>query len=198
MIILSLILSISNSNHTQKHKYLLEKSFLLEGEKTTEETLNQFHYYQINYNIFCVCLMVKENLSSFFFFFFFFFFALTYILFVFYKCDNTLLSPSWLSPQRRQPFALFSLAISPLRRQPFALSSFAIFSKAATLYSLLLGYSHPKIHFFSLLISHSIFPLPIGRTLGLKPSNFLQHDLFIRLHFIFSLRLGTHYFFNKK
>ena len=81
---------------------------------------------------------------------FFFFFALTYILFVFYKCDNTLLSPSWLSPQRQQPFALFSLAISPLRRQPFALSSFAIFSKAATLYSLLLDYSQLKIPFFSL------------------------------------------------
>ena len=66
------------------------------------------------------------------------------------KKQHFTLSLPWLSLQRWQLFALFSLAISPLRRQPFALSSFAIFSKAATLYSLLLDYSQLKIPFFSL------------------------------------------------
>ena len=40
---------------------------------------------------------------------------------------------------------------------------------------------------FPLLVSHSIFPLSIGWTLGQKPnlSNSLQHCLFIRLFFYF-------------
>ena len=108
------------------------------------------------------------------------------------------------------------------------------FSKATTLYSLLLGYilegsntllspsscvpPKPK-SIFSLLVSHFIFPLPIGRTLGLKPkpklklSNYLQYCLFIRLfcyslldqeyitsltNNLFSLGLGIHYLFNKE
>ena len=70
------------------------------------------------------------------------------------------------------------------RQQHFALSSLATFLKATTLYSLLLGYllegdntllsassciPPKRKSIFSLLVSHSIFPLPIGRTLGPKP-----------------------------
>ena len=40
-IILSQILAIQNSNHTQKHKYLRENPFLFEG-KTTGQSLNNF------------------------------------------------------------------------------------------------------------------------------------------------------------
>ena len=84
------------------------------------------------------------------------------------------------------------------KRQHFALFSLAIFLKAATLCSLLLNYllesgnillsSFPCVppkqrSLFSLLVSHSIFSLPIGRTLGPKPSNSLQHCLFIRLFY---------------
>ena len=113
------------------------------------------------------------------------------------------------------------------RRQHLTLSSLPIFSKAATLYSLLLGYLLegsntllslspvflPNENIFSLLVSCFIFPLLIGRTLRPKPSNSLQHCLFIRLfcYFLlnqeyitsltrnlFPLKLGIHYLFNKE
>jgi len=73
-------------------------------------------------------------------------------------------------------------------QQHLALSSLAIFSKAATLCSLLLDYlleggntllspsscvPLKRKSIFFLLVSCSIFPLPIGRILGPKPSNSL-------------------------
>ena len=143
-IILSLILSISNSNDTQKHKYLLEKSYLFEGGKKNGRNSKSI-------TIFLVYVpWLKKNLPCFFFFFFFFFCSHIHSLCILRMRQHFTLSLPWLSLQRRQPFALFSLAISPLRRRPFTLSSFAIFLKAATLYSLLLGYSQLKIPFFSL------------------------------------------------
>ena len=44
-------------------------------ERTIRQTSNQFHYSQINYNISCVYLTVKEK-------YLFFFFTLTHTLFV--------------------------------------------------------------------------------------------------------------------
>ena len=60
--------------------------------------------------------------------------------------------------------------------------------------------SKAEIFFFSLLISCSIFLLPIGRILRPKPSNYLSYCLFIRLFFffLFPFELEIHYFFNKK
>ena len=63
-IILSTILAIQNNNHTQKHKYLREKPFLLEG-KNHGTNSKQFHCYQINYNNSCVCFRLNKNLSYF-------------------------------------------------------------------------------------------------------------------------------------
>ena len=45
-IILSTILAIKNNNHTQEYKICVENPFFLKG-KTTGQTSNQFHYYQI-------------------------------------------------------------------------------------------------------------------------------------------------------
>ena len=135
------------------------------GKKITKESSNQFHYYQINYNISCVCFMAREESLL-------FFFIHTYILFTSHKGDNTLLYPPWLSSLKRQSFTLSSLAIS---------------SKAISICSLFLGYilkgGNPLLSpywllpsenpFFSLLVSCSIFPLLIGWTLRPKPSKFL-------------------------
>ena len=66
-IILSQILAIQNSNHTQEHKYLRGKLFFFEG-KSHGTNSKKFHYCQINYNNFCVCLTAKEKKSLLFFF----------------------------------------------------------------------------------------------------------------------------------
>ena len=113
---------------------------------------------------------------------------------------NTLLSPPWLSSRRWQPFTL---------------SSLAIFLKAATLYSPLFDYlleGDNTLHspsscvppkqksFFSLLVSRSIFPLSIGRTLGPKPKAikfFVTLSIYKTL-LLFSLGLGIHYLFNNE
>ena len=44
----------------------MENPFSFKG-KIMGQTLNQFHYYQINYNISCICLMAKEKYLLFFF-----------------------------------------------------------------------------------------------------------------------------------
>ena len=137
----------------------------MKGKKITEESSNQFHYYQINYNISYVFFMAREESLL-------FFFALTYILFISHKGDNTLLYPPWLSSLKQQSFTLSSLAIS---------------SKAISICSLFLGYilegGNPLLSpywllpsenpFFSLLVSCSIFPLLVGWTLRPKPSKLL-------------------------
>ena len=103
---------------------------------------NQFHYYQINYNISCVYLTAKEK-------YFLFFFAFTYTIFVTFLFFFTLTHTNYIS-RRQQCFALSSLAffsssfsfpcssprLSSRRKQHFALSSLAI--------------SQAKIYFFSL------------------------------------------------
>ena len=73
-IILSIILTIQNNNHTQEYKIYVENSFSLKG-KTTGQTLNNFTIYQINYNNSCICLTVKEKSLL-------FSFALTHTFFV--------------------------------------------------------------------------------------------------------------------
>ena len=100
-------------------------------------------------------------------------------------------------------------------QQHFAFSSSAIFLKAATLCSPLLDYlleggntlhspssciSPKRKSFFSFLVSRSIFPLPIGRTLGPKPKAikfFLTLSIYKTL-LLFPLGLGIHYLFNKE
>ena len=89
-------------------------------EKNTREKLQiSFTILKSIYNISCVCLTVKEK-------FLLFFFTLTYTLLMSHEGNNILLSPPWLSSQRRQPFALSSLAISSkvASRKPFFLSRF--------------------------------------------------------------------------
>ena len=74
-IILPSILSIQNSNCTQKYKYLRRKPFLLKGKKALEKLQISFTIIKSIYNISCVCLTAKEK-------FLLFFFALTYTLLV--------------------------------------------------------------------------------------------------------------------
>ena len=63
----------------------VENPFSLKG-KITRQTLNQFHYSQINYNISCVYLMAKKkNLS--------YFSLLSHTLIIYLEGDNALLSP---------------------------------------------------------------------------------------------------------
>ena len=132
-IILSPILLIPNSNHTQKLKYLCENPFFLK-EKIIGQTSNQFHYYQpitislvyvswlkekISYfsllsHTLSLCLTAKDKKK----------FLCSHTLIIYLEGSNHLLSPPW---------------ISSWRRQPFTLSSLDIFLKAATLCSLLLG-----------------------------------------------------------
>ena len=153
----------------------MKNPFSLNG-KNHGTNSEEFHYYQINYNNYCVCLTAKEKSLL-------FFFALSH-------------THTHTHTHTNYPFQ---------RQQHFTLSSSAIFLKAVTLYSFLLcyfleggntlhspsSYVPPKRNFFfSLLISCSIFPLPIVRNLGPKPkpkpSNSLYHCLFIRL-FCYSL-----------
>ena len=100
------------------------------------------------------------------------------------------------------------------RQQHFALSSSAIFSKAATFCSLLLGYLLERgntLHspsscvlpkwksLFPLLVSRSIFPLPIGRNPLGQSHQILCNIVYLLDPFaIFSLGLGIHYLFNKE
>ena len=109
-IILLPILSIQIAITHIKTKNLRGKSFLIEGKNY--ETPNQFHYYQINYNISYVCLTAKKKPLLLFFFFFllshtlslyltvkekspYFFFAHTHThtQIINLKVSNTLLSP---------------------------------------------------------------------------------------------------------
>ena len=90
------------------------------------------------------------------------------------------------------------------------------FSKTATLYSLLLGYllegsntllsissciPPKRKSLFSLLVSRSIFSLPIRRTLGPKPKpkaiNFFVALSIYKILFLFPLGLGIQCLFNK-
>ena len=85
-------------------------------------------------------------------------------------------------------FSSFSFLCSFLFLCPCTYSR-CVFSKAVVSYSLIPLAFLPSNFFFlslSLLVSCSIFPLPIGRTLGPKPSNSLYLCLFIRL-FSYSL-----------
>ena len=100
------------------------------------------------------------------------------------------------------------------RQQHFALSSSAIFSKAATFCSLLLGYLLERgntLHspsscvlpkrksLFPLLVSRSIFPLPMGRTHLGQSHQILCNIVYLLDPFaIFTLGLGIYYLFNKE
>ena len=103
--------------------------------KTTGQTSNQFHYYQINYNISYVCLTVKKKKSL------LFFFTLAHIhslcvsrpkkknLFFFFALIHTLL---WLTVKEKPSwyYLLSHTLILSREQQHFALSSLTIFSSS--------------------------------------------------------------------
>ena len=118
-IILSLILSISNSNHTQKYKYLFEKSFSLKAKKQQKKLWINFIIIKSITTFFVYVSWLKKNLS---------FLAIsskaatlcsllvsyisskvTNLCFIFLryilKGSNSLLSPPWLLPTKN-PFFL--------------------------------------------------------------------------------------------
>ena len=64
-IILSIILTIQNNNHTQEHKYLCGKPFLFEGKKTTRQTPNNFTIIKSILIILVYVSQLKKNLSYF-------------------------------------------------------------------------------------------------------------------------------------
>ena len=65
-IILSIILAVQNNNHTQKHKYLHGKPFLLKGKKKTMgQTSNNFTIIKPITIIFVYVSRLKKNLSYF-------------------------------------------------------------------------------------------------------------------------------------
>ena len=128
-----------------------------------------------------------------------FFFTLTHSLLISFKGGNTLLSHfyfilhtylSWLST-----FSLSGSFLATLSSFSFLCGflflcsctySLCLLEGSSTLLSLSSCVPPKRISLFSLLVLRSIFPFPIGRTLGPKPSNSLQHCLFIRL-FCYSL-----------
>ena len=78
-----------------------------------------------------------------------------------------------------------------------ALSSLAIFSKAATLYSLLLLAFLPSKNIFFSLDFTLYFPSPQKEDPWAKAIKFFVALFIYKTLFIFPLRLGKHYFFNK-
>ena len=146
--------------------------------KSTEQTLNQFYYYQINYNNSCVCLNYNFTIIK------------SILLFLcLLKGGNTLLSPHWLSPQRQQLIAL---------------SFLTIFLKASTICSLLLfRSSQAKIFFFFPSLGFTLyFPCPYRKDPWAK-ANAKAIKFFVALSiyktiFLFSLGLEIHYLFNKE
>ena len=144
----------------------MENPFSLK-EKIEGQTPNQFTIIKS----ITIILMYVSRLNKNLFFFFF------------------LLHTNYLS-QRWQHFTLSFLFSSPR----MALSWLSSLSKRLPLGCSLNSFvrlplslfSSQRNSFFSLLVSPSIFSLPIGRTLRPKPSNSLQYYLFIRL-FSYSL-----------
>ena len=107
-----------------------------------------------------------------------FFFTLTHTLIISFKGNNILLSPFYfLFHEQFFLLAVFSLSSSLLGTLSILLCDnpcyCSLFSKVAVPYSLLPLVFLPSENPFSLLVLRSIFPLPIGRTLGPKPSNSL-------------------------
>ena len=102
--IITNILSIQIAITHKNTNIYMENPFSLKG-KITGKTPNQFHYYQINYNILCIYLTAKEK-------YLLFFFGshtlslclmakekhlLSHTLVICLKCGNTLLPPLQLS-----------------------------------------------------------------------------------------------------
>ena len=83
-IILPQILAIQNSNHTQEHKYLRGKPFLLKG-KTMGQTLNNFTIIKSITIILVHVSQLKKNLS------YFSLLSHTHTLIISFKGSNTLL-----------------------------------------------------------------------------------------------------------
>jgi len=114
----------------------MENSYSLK-RKIMGQTQNQFHYYQINYNISNICFIFKEKTL-------FFFFALTHTLFVSHSQRKTFFALTHTNhlSRRQQHFAISSLTLfsssfsfphsshwlSSWRQQYFALSSLTFFS----------------------------------------------------------------------
>ena len=197
-IIFSQILTIQNNNHTQEHKIYVENLFSLKG-KTTRETPNNF---TIIKSITIILAYVSRLQKKYLLFSLF-----SHTLIIFIKSNNTLLSHFYflLHAQLSLDYLLFSKWLTLGCSLFFFLYNFlflcsctyslCVFSKSATLCSLLsLAFLPSKNPFYSLLVSHYIFPLLKGRTLRPKsktkpkptPMNSLQHCLFIRL-FSYSL-----------
>ena len=116
----------------------MENPFSLK-RKAMEKTPNNFIIIKSIKIILVYVSRLKKNL-------FFFFFSLTHTLIISFKGGNTLLSPPWLSSRRRQPFALFPLAI---------------FLKAAIPYTLLPLAFLLSENLFSLSWFHALFSLAI-------------------------------------
>ena len=136
----------------------IENPFSLKG-KIMGQTPNQFHNYQINYNISCICLMTKEKYLLFFYGSNTLSLCLTvkekhllsHTLVICLEGGNTLLPPLQLSFIFLSLFQvtlvgylleggstlLSPLQLSSLRLYLFTLLSLAIFQKATTIFSLL-------------------------------------------------------------
>ena len=150
-IILSIILTIQNNNHTQEYKIYVENSFSLKG-KTTGQTPNNFTIYQINYNNSCICLTVKEKSLL-------FSFALTHTFFV---------------SQRQQHFAPSSLTVSSMVVTLYSLLFGYLIEGGNILLSLSSCVPPKRKSFFSLSWFHALFSLSsYGGPLDQKPSNSL-------------------------
>ena len=169
-----IILSTSNSNRIQEHKYLREKPFLLERKNYGTNSEN-FYYYQINYSLLSYTLFVSRRRQYFAVSSLAIFLkvATLYSLFLSYLLEshNTLLSPPLLSSQRWQYLTLSFLLRSSQAKIPF-------FSLGFMLY-----FSPPKIEdLWTKAKANKFFvALSIYKTL-----------------FLFSFELGIHYFFNKE
>ena len=125
----------------------MENSFSLMG-KTTRRTSNNFTIIKSITIIFMYVSRIKKILS-------FFFFTLTHTLIISFKGDNTLLFHFYF---------LFHAQLSFLVALSFLFCSNPCCCSPPS-------FVPPKRKSFSfpLLVSHSIFPLPIERTLGPKP-----------------------------
>ena len=148
----------------------MKNPFSLKG-KTTRQTLNQFCYYQLNYNISSVCLTAKEKSLFFLFFFCSYRHSLCVSRLKKKKSYFSITHTNYLS-RMQQHFALFSSSLyfphrfpwlSSRKRQHFTLSSLPIFLTAATLYSLLLDYLFlaflPSENLLFLSWIHALFSL---------------------------------------
>ena len=209
-IILLPILSIQIAITHIKTKNLHGKSFLIEGKNY--ETPNQFHYYQINYNISYVCLTAKKKPLLLLFYFFCSRIHSLYIsrlkknLLIFSLLTHT--HTNYLS-RSKQHFALafltffsssFSFPRSPpwlfsRRWQQFALSFLAFFSLSFSFSRSSHWLSSRRRQHFA-LSSLAFFSSSLSFHMVFFGYLFVALFLYKTL-FLFSLKLRIHYFFNR-